>query len=132
MTVMMGDTMWWQMRGGGWERWRMGNLASASAPAIPQGLPAQVAKVGLRAGTATPGGTFTSPPKLQGLEKVSFLLHARGHRLKFHCEKKRNYLLNNKTHPTIRSVFRGLGSPRNRQVRQRKKATEQKKHVVAR
>lgn len=51
--------------------------------------------------------------------------------MKSHCEIERNYLLNNKKHATIRSVFGGLGSPRKRQGRKRKKAAEQKKQVVA-
>lgn len=45
--------------------------------------------------------------------------------------EKRNYLLNNNSHATIMSEFRGLGSPRNWQIR-RNKAAEQKVQVVAR
>lgn len=60
-TTTMGDTMQWQMSGGGWEGWRTGNFTSAPAPAIPKGLPAQVANVELHAGNATSGGAFTFP-----------------------------------------------------------------------
>lgn len=38
--------------------------------------------------------SVTLVPKQQGLEKASFPLHGRSHRLQSHC-KKRNYLLNN-------------------------------------
>lgn len=61
MAMTMGDTMWRQMRGAGWERWRTGNLPTAPAPAIPKGLPARVANVELHVGDATSGRAFTLP-----------------------------------------------------------------------
>lgn len=53
--------MRWQMRRGGWQRWRTGNLPTAPAPEIPKELPAQVAKVELHVGDATSGRAFTFP-----------------------------------------------------------------------
>lgn len=162
-TTMMGNTMQWQMSGGGWEGWRMGNFTSTPAPAIPKGLPAQVANVGLHAGQATSGGAFTFPFPVMPL----FSFHAIQGELarcasfiqlisechistntprtwkgiissacKKPCVKvplweKEELLAKQQNTSNYQVSVQGSGESK-KQVRQRRKATEQKKQVVAR